>query len=307
MRYIKKLPGGLKEALLKRLWEQITALRGVRYLDYDMSRLPRDLRLALPYPFNSRFLNILLLFLLVAGMVFFSASSSYGAPVGLPNINLSIGGGAVDQPGQLSGLLQLMIMLTLLTLAPAILLMMTSFTRIVVVLSLIRNAMGTQQMPPNQVIIGLALFLTFFIMAPVWYKVNDEALQPYIEEQISGEQAFELGIVPIKEFMLKQTREKDLALFVKIAKEERPAKKEDVSLKTLIPAFVISELKTAFQIGFMIYLPFMIIDMVIASILLSMGMMMLPPIVMSLPFKLLLFVLVDGWYLIVGSLVQSFR
>ena len=251
--------------------------------------------------------NILLLFLLVTVVVLFSVPSSiYGAPVGIPNINLSIGG-AADQPGQLSGLLQLMIMLTLLTLAPAILLMMTSFTRIVVVLSLIRNAMGTQQMPPNQVIIGLALFLTFFIMAPVWYKVNDEALQPYIEEQISGEQAFELGIVPIKEFMLKQTREKDLALFVKIAKEERPAKKEDVSLKTLIPAFVISELKTAFQIGFMIYLPFMIIDMVVASILLSMGMMMLPPIVMSLPFKLLLFVLVDGWYLIVGSLVQSFR
>jgi flagellar biosynthetic protein FliP len=220
---------------------------------------------------------------------------------------LTIGGGAADQPGQLSGLLQLMIMLTLLTMAPAILLMMTSFTRTVVVLSLVRNAMGTQQMPPNQVVIGLALFLTFFIMAPVWYKINDEALQPYIEEQISAEQALEIGIVPLKEFMLKQTREKDLALFVKIAKDERPATKEDVPLKTLIPAFVISELKTAFQIGFMIYLPFMIIDMVVASILLSMGMMMLPPIVMSLPFKLLLFVLVDGWYLIVGSLVQSFR
>jgi len=250
--------------------------------------------------------NLLFLFLLVTIVIFSAPSFVYGAPVGLPNINLSIGG-AADQPGQLSGLLQLMIMLTLLTLAPAILLMMTSFTRIVIVLSLIRNAMGTQQMPPNQVVIGLSLFLTFFVMAPVWYKINNEAVQPYIEEQISGEQAIELGIEPIKEFMLKQTREKDLALFVKIAKEERPAKKEDISLKTLIPAFVISELKTAFQIGFMIYLPFMIIDMVIASILLSMGMMMLPPIIMSLPFKLLLFVLVDGWYLIVGSLVQSFR
>ncbi|MDR2861241.1 MAG: flagellar type III secretion system pore protein FliP [Syntrophobacterales bacterium] len=249
----------------------------------------------------------ILLALSVTAIVFFGDPSTlYGAPIELPNINLSIGG-ATDQPGQWSGLLQLMIMLTLLTLAPAILLMTTSFTRIVVVLSLIRTAMGTQQMPPNQVLIGLSLFLTFFIMAPVWYKINDVALQPYIEEQISGEQAIELGIAPLKEFMLKQTREKDLALFIKIAKEERPANKEDVSLKTLIPAFVISELKTAFQIGFMIYLPFMIIDMVIASILLSMGMMMLPPIVMSLPFKILLFVLVDGWYLIVGSLVQSFR
>jgi flagellar biosynthetic protein FliP len=252
-------------------------------------------------------LNAILLFLPVAIIVLFcDPGLLYGAPLEMPSINLSIGG-AADQPGQLSVLLQLMIMLTLLTLAPAILLMMTSFTRIVVVLSLIRNAMGTQQMPPNQVIIGLSLFLTVFIMAPVWNKINNDALQPYIEEQISGEQAVELGIAPLKEFMLKQTREKDLALFIKIAKEERPAKKEDVSLKTLIPAFVISELKTAFQIGFMIYLPFMIIDMVVASILLSMGMMMLPPIVMSLPFKLLLFVLVDGWYLIVGSLVQSFR
>jgi len=250
----------------------------------------------------------ILFFLLPAAVIalFCDPSVLHGAPVGLPNISLTIDG-AADQPGQLSGLLQLMIILTLLTMAPAILLMMTSFTRVVVVLSLVRNAMGTQQMPPNQVVIGLALFLTFFIMSPVWYKINNEALQPYLEEQISVEQAFETGIVPLREFMLKQTREKDLALFISIAKEERPATKEDVSLKTLIPAFVISELKTAFQIGFMIYLPFMIIDMVVASILLSMGMMMLPPIVMSLPFKLLLFVLVDGWYLIVGSLVQSFR
>ncbi len=244
--------------------------------------------------------------LLAAAAVFFlPASPLYGAPLGLPNVSLSIGG--ADQPGQMSGVLQLMIILTLLTLAPAILLMVTSFTRIVVVLSLVRNAMGTQQMPPNQVIVGLALFLTLFVMAPVWSKINSEALQPYMEEQISGEQAFALGAAPLKDFMLKQTREKDLALFIKLSREKRPEKPEDVSLTVLIPAFVISELKTAFQIGFMIYLPFMIIDMVIASILLSMGMMMLPPIIMSLPFKLLLFVLVDGWYLIVGSLVQSFR
>lgn len=246
-------------------------------------------------------------FLTVAVMLLFLASPSFCAPLALPNVSLNIGGGGADQPGQMSGLLQLMIILTLLTLAPAILLMVTSFTRIVVVLSLVRNALGTQQMPPNQIIIGLALFLTFFVMSPVWTRINTEALQPYQEEQISGEQAFALATAPLKDFMLKQTREKDLALFVKMSREKRPEKPADISLTVLVPAFVISELKTAFQIGFMIYLPFMIIDMVVSSILLSMGMMMLPPIIMSLPFKLLLFVLVDGWYLIVGSLVQSFR
>lgn len=244
-------------------------------------------------------------FLAAVAMVFLLSPSLYCAPLALPNVSLNIGG--ADQPGQMSGVLQLMIIFTLLTMAPAMLLMVTSFTRIVVVLSLVRNALGTQQMPPNQVIIGLALFLTFFVMSPVWTQINTEALQPYMEEQISGEQAFALATAPLKNFMLKQTREKDLALFVKMSREKRPEKPADVPLNVLVPAFVISELKTAFQIGFMIYLPFMIIDMVISSILLSMGMMMLPPIIMSLPFKLLLFVLVDGWYLIVGSLVQSFR
>ncbi|MBN1547781.1 MAG: flagellar type III secretion system pore protein FliP [Syntrophaceae bacterium] len=242
----------------------------------------------------------------VVAILFLPASPLYSAPLALPNVSLNIGG-AADQPGQMSGLLQLMIILTLLTLAPAILLMVTSFTRIVVVLSLVRSALGTQQMPPNQIIIGLALFLTFFVMAPVWNKINNEAFQPYLEEQISGEQAFSLATEPLKDFMLKQTREKDLALFVKMGREPRPEKPADISLSVLVPAFIISELKTAFQIGFMIYLPFMIIDMVISSILLSMGMMMLPPIIMSLPFKLLLFVLVDGWYLIIGSLVKSFQ
>jgi flagellar biosynthetic protein FliP len=225
----------------------------------------------------------------------------------IPNISLNIGGAGADQPGRVSTLIQLLFILTVLSLAPAILLMMTSFTRIVIVLSLLRNALGTQQMPPNQIIIGLALFLTFFIMAPTWQKVNENALKPYYEEEISGEAALEKASLPVKDFMLKQTREKDLALFVKIAKEKRPEKAADVSLTVLIPAFIISELKTAFQIGFMIYLPFLVIDMVVSSVLLSMGMMMLPPIMMSLPFKLLLFVLVDGWYLIVGSLVQSFK
>ena len=245
-----------------------------------------------------------LFFIVVAIM---TSSSVYAAQsLSLPNINLSMSGGTTE-PEKVSTLIQLVILLTILSLAPAILLMVTSFTRIVIVLSLLRHALGTQTMPPNQIIVGLSLFLTFFIMAPVFNRVNDEALKPYYEEQISGQQAFEKAAAPVKVFMLKQVREKDLSLFVKIANEKRPAKPEDISLTTLIPAFAISELKTAFQIGFMIYLPFLVLDMVVASVLLSMGMMMLPPIMVSLPFKLLLFVLVDGWYLIVGSLVQSFH
>jgi len=253
---------------------------------------------------KTRIIIYSLLFILAA-MV--TSSSVLAAPsLSLPNINLSMSGGTTE-PEKISTLIQLVILLTVLSLAPAILLMTTSFTRIVIVLSLLRHALGTQTMPPNQIIVGLSLFLTFFIMAPVFNRVNDEALKPYYEEQISGEQALEKAAAPVKTFMLKQVKEKDLALFVKIAREKRPAKPEDISLTTLIPAFAISELKTAFQIGFMIYLPFLILDMVVASVLLSMGMMMLPPIMVSLPFKLLLFVLVDGWYLIVGSLVESFH
>jgi flagellar biosynthesis protein FliP len=223
----------------------------------------------------------------------------------IPNVSLSIGGSA-DQ-SKASTAVQLIMLLTVLSLAPAILLMVTSFTRIIIVLSLIRHALSTQTMPPNQIMIGLAMFLTFFIMAPTWQKVNVEALQPYYEDRISGGDAMEAASKPLKEFMLRQTREKDIALFVKISGDKRPEKPMDVSLMTLIPAFVISEMKTAFQIGFIIYLPFFVIDMVVSSVLLSMGMMMLPPIMISLPFKLLLFVLVDGWYLIIGSLVQSFK
>jgi flagellar biosynthesis protein FliP len=238
-------------------------------------------------------------------LIFVHAFSAFAEPLPLPNVSLNIGGTA-DQ-SKASTVVQLLFILTVLSLAPAILLMVTSFTRLVVVLSLLRHALGTQTMPPNQIIIGLSLFLTFFIMAPVWEKVNNEALKPYYEDRITGEEAFTLATTPVKNFMLKQTREKDLALFVKIAKEKRPEKPLDISLSALIPAFVISELKTAFQIGFLIFLPFFIIDIVVSSILLSMGMMMLPPIMISLPFKLLLFVLVDGWYLIIGSLVQSFH
>jgi flagellar biosynthetic protein FliP len=243
--------------------------------------------------------------ILVLSVILCLAGSSWGEPFSIPSIHLSVGDGT-DEPGKVAVVLQLLFLLTVLSLAPAILIMLTSFTRIVVVFSLLRHALGTQQMPANQIIIGLALFLTFFIMTPVWNTVNSQALQPYLQEEISAEKAFDRAAQPIREFMLKQTRQKDIALFVKISKEGRPHNPDEIKLPVLIPAFVISELKTAFQIGFMIYLPFLILDMVIASVLLSMGMMMLPPIMISLPFKLLLFVLVDGWNLIVGSLVQSF-
>ena len=246
-----------------------------------------------------------LFLVLTLALILLPAVTASAQPGPLPNISLNIGGNA-DQ-GKAATVVQLLLILTVLSLAPAILMMVTSFTRIIIVLSLVRNALGVQQMPSNQIIIGLALFLTFFIMAPVWQQVNEEALKPYYEDRITGEEAFALASTPVKNFMLKQTREKDLALFVKLSKEKRPEKPMDITLPVLIPAFVISELKTAFQIGFLIFLPFLIIDIVVASILLSMGMMMLPPIMISLPFKLLLFVLVDGWYLIVESLVRSFK
>lgn len=247
----------------------------------------------------------LIFMLVVCGLVFFAGPSWGEQSFSIPSINLSLGDGG-DEPGKISAALQLLFLLTVLSLAPAILIMLTSFTRIVIVLSLLRHALGTQQMPANQIIIGLSIFLTFFIMTPVWDEINSQALQPYINEEISSKKAFDLAAQPIKKFMLKQTREKDMALFVKISKTGKLQKPDDIKLPVLLPAFAISELKTAFQIGFMIYLPFLILDMVIASILLSMGMMMLPPIMISLPFKLLLFVLVDGWNLVIGSLVQSF-
>jgi len=197
-------------------------------------------------------------------------------------------------------------LITILSIAPTILIMLTSFTRMVVVFSFLRHAMGTQQMPPNQVIVSLALFLTFFVMTPVWKEINQTALQPFLAKELSYETALDRAGEPLKEFMLKQTREKDLALLMKVAQAQKPKAIADVELLTLIPAFVMSELRMAFQIGFLVYVPFLILDMVVACVLLSMGMMMLPPIMISLPFKLLLFVLVDGWYLIVGSLIRSF-
>ena len=219
---------------------------------------------------------------------------------------ITIGVEKAESPQDLSVTIQILILLTVLTLAPAILVMMTSFTRLVIVFSFLKQAMGTQQVPPNQVVVGLCLFLTFFIMYPVINEINDKALQPYMNETISQKVALERAQVPIKAFMLKQTREKDLALFISISKVERPQTPADIPMKVLLPAFAINELRIAFQIGFILYLPFLIIDMVVASVLLAMGMMMLPPIMISLPFKIILFVLADGWNLIVASMVQSF-
>ncbi len=208
--------------------------------------------------------------------------------------------------GQTSSAVQLFMLITVLSLAPAILVLMTSFTRIVVVLSFVRNALGTQQLPPTQIIIGLSLFLTFFVMMPTFSEVNSAALQPYLQSEITKEQALDNAEQPLRTFMFKQTREKDLELFVSLSKTERPRTYGDIPTHVLIPAFVISELKTAFQMGFAIFIPFMIIDMIVASTLMSMGMMMMPPMMISLPFKILLFVLVDGWHLVVQSLVTSF-
>ncbi|AUH50365.1 flagellar biosynthetic protein FliP [Chromobacterium sp. ATCC 53434] len=202
--------------------------------------------------------------------------------------------------------LQMLLFMTALTFIPAMLLMMTAFTRIVIVLSLLRQALGTTQSPPNQVIVGLALFLTLFVMGPTFDQVYNKAWVPFSDDKISFNQALDEGSKPMKAFMLRQTREKDLAFFIEISQSEKPQTKEDVSMKTLVPAFAISELKTAFQIGFMIFIPFMIIDLVVASILMAMGMMMVSPVTISLPFKMMLFVLVDGWTLLMGSLVQSF-
>ena len=244
--------------------------------------------------------------LIAASLIILSASNSWGADPGYATPYFSIGVDNAAGPGMPTVTLQIFLLMTVLSLAPAIMIMVTSFTRIVIVLSLLRRALGTMQMPPNQVMVGLALFLTFFIMAPVWQQINQKALQPYLERKISNQQALQNAVSPLREFMLKQTREKDLALFVDIAKMKRPQNASEIPTTVLIPSFIISEVKTAFQIGLLLYVPFLIIDMVVASVLLSMGMMMLPPIMVSLPFKLMLFVLADGWYLLVGSLVKGF-
>ena len=248
--------------------------------------------------------KIILCGCMVLCLLFVSGLVSDSEAIPLPNITLGMED--ADDPEKVSSALQILVLLTVLTLAPAILIMTTSFARIIIVLSFLRQAMGTQQTPPTQILIGLALFLTMFVMGPVWTQINEHALKPYMEEELGQFEALKLAEIPIKRFMLNHTREKDLSLFVNFSDDKNPESEEDISIQTVVPAFIISELKTAFQIGFLIYIPFLILDMVVASILLSMGMMMLPPVLISLPFKLMLFVMVDGWYLTVGSLMKSF-
>lgn len=222
----------------------------------------------------------------------------------IPNINISVDN--AETPQQYVGNMKLLIMLTILSLLPSFIMMMTSFVRIVVVFGFLRNAIGTPQSPPNQVLIGLALFLTVFIMAPIYTKINTNAIQPYLQNTITQEQAIEEGAKPLREFMLKQTRQKDFKLFIDAAKLDYKVTKDNAPLYVVVPSYMISELKTAFQIGFLLYIPFLIIDLVVGSVLMSMGMFMLPPVMVSLPFKLLLFVMVDGWHLLVRSLIMSF-
>lgn len=226
------------------------------------------------------------------------------AQVTLPTVNL--GFKTASNPQEVVSTIKLVIMMTILTLAPAILIMMTGFTRILIVLSFLRQAMGVQQMPPNQLLVGLSLFLTFFIMNPTFKEINNNAVNPYINGTISQDAAIDAALSPLRRFMFAQTRDQDLTLFVKMAKIEQPRTRADVPTLVLIPSFIVSELKTAFMIGFIIFLPFLIIDILAASVLMAMGMMMVPPAVISLPFKIMLFVLVDGWSLLIGSMVKSF-
>ncbi len=223
----------------------------------------------------------------------------------LPKISIEVG--KAQDAGELSTTLQVVLLITILALAPSIIIMATSFVRFAVVLSFLRHAIGVQQMPPNQLIMALALILTFFVMSPVINQSYSEGIKPYLDKKITQDEAFEKTVAPVRTFMLAQTREKDLALFVNIAKMNKPEKPEDIPLHVLLPGFIISELRIAFQIAFVLFIPFLVIDMVVASVLMSMGMMMLPPIIVSMPFKILLFVLVDGWYLLIKSLVESFH
>ncbi len=242
------------------------------------------------------------IFSVISAMVLFAGN--LGAQT-LPKISVQLG--EAKDAGELSSTLQIVLLITILALAPSIIIMVTSFVRFAVVLSFLRHAIGVQQMPPNQLILALALILTFFVMSPVIDQSYSEGIKPYLDQKISKDEAFEKTVAPVRAFMLSQTREKDLGLFVNIAKLNKPEKPEDIPLHVLIPGFVISELRVSFQIAFVLFIPFLVIDMVVASVLMSMGMMMLPPVVVSLPFKILLFVLVDGWYLLIKSLVESFH
>lgn len=252
---------------------------------------------------NKRIQGVLKKMLFVVGALFVFVPMAHCA-MAFPNIN--IGMKAANTPQEFSQGVQIIIWLTILTLAPSIFIMTTAFTRIIIVLALARQAIGVATLPPSQVLSGLALILTFFIMSPTINKINDTAIQPYMKSQITQQVALDRAVLPARDFMFKQTDEKNLALFIKMAKVERPKTKDDVPTYILIPSFVLSELNTAFKIGFVIFLPFLVIDIVVSSILVSMGMLFLPPTMIALPFKLVLFVMVDGWYLIIKSLVEGF-
>jgi len=254
-----------------------------------------------------KYLLIMLVFPLSVGAVMFFAHTVTAGDAVSDAMNMTINMGNLNEPKQVAGIVKVLLVMTSFTFLPGLLMVMTSFTRIIIVLGFVRKAISSQQMPPNQILIGLAILVTFFVMAPVFSQIHKEAIQPFMQEEIDQGEAFERGIVPLKMFMAKQTREKDIALFYNIAKMERPDSLDDVPAHILLPAFVVSELKTAFQMGFVVYLPFIVIDMVVASVLTSMGMFMLPPMMISVPFKIVLFVLVDGWHLIIQSLVSSIR
>lgn len=242
---------------------------------------------------------LILLILIVVALTAFS-TQAFADTLEIPGIPTS------DDPSDVGSTISILVLLTILSLAPSIVILMTSFTRILIVLGFVRTALATQQMPPNQVLVGLALFMTLFVMAPTITEINETALQPYLAGEIEQQQAIDQAVLPMKKFMSAHTRPKDLLLFLNYSKVERPSGYADIPLTTLVPAFAISELKSAFQMGFMIFIPFLVIDMVVASVLMAMGMMMLPPVMISLPFKILLFILVDGWYLVVKSLLLSY-
>ena len=254
-----------------------------------------------------RYLLIMLMFTLSFGAVMFLGHTVVAEDAVSEAMNMTINLGDLSEPKKVAGTVQILLIMTSFAFLPGLLMVMTSFTRIIIVLAFVRKAISSQQMPPNQILIGLAMLITFFVMAPVFSQIHKEAIQPFMQEEIDQGEAFKRGVVPLKTFMAKQTREKDIALFYNIAKMERPESLEDVPAHIIFPAFVLSELKTAFQMGFVVYLPFIVIDMVVASVLTKMGMFMLPPMMISVPFKIVLFVLVDGWHLIIQSLVSSIR
>ncbi|MCH7962701.1 MAG: flagellar type III secretion system pore protein FliP [Bacteroidetes bacterium] len=245
---------------------------------------------------------IIIFFLLVIADAVIAQQQNQTIP--FPKIGIDVG--TSDSPQDVSVTLQILLLMTILSLAPSLLIMTTSYLRLIIAFHFLKSALGTQQMPPGQLLAGIALFITFFIMAPTWNKVNDEALKPMMDGKITLEEAYNRGVEPIREFMFRNVRDEDLALFIGLSNLERPENREDLPTYVLVPAFALSELRAGFIIGFFLFIPFVMVDMIIASILMSMGMMMLPPMLISLPFKILLFVLVDGWNLIVGSLVRSF-